>query len=661
MKWFLDLSTRAKLFLCFGLLLVLLTGVIIAAATGITTIRQSQKELFDKDFVVATELIELRSDQNRVRSQILEMMMEKDRLRMIALEQDIKNKSRDVESGISKVFEAFRSQPTERKRLEELNSARNAYIKTRDEQIRNILSGRIDEAMRLALTVQDERYNNIRSIAQELGEGVMAQAKSRITESEKNAASLLYFFVITGTLALLFGIVIVLFMTRIIAKPLGELTIVAEKIASGDLGGIMSSDNRKDEVGTLTNAFSTMTGYLKEMSTISRQIAEGDLSVTVKPVSDKDVLGNAYAGMIRYLREMAAVSKQIAEGDLTATVKPVSDKDVLGNAYAGMIRYLREMAAVSKQIAEGDLTATVKPVSDKDILGDTFSDMIEGLRKMNQEIRDGVNILASSASQILASTTQSASGMTETATAVTETTTTVEEVKQTARLSAEKAKGVSDNSQKSVMVAQQGSAAVTDTMEGMNHIKGLMETVAESIIKLSEQTQVIGEVITVVSDLAQQSNILAVNAAIEASKAGEQGKGFSVVAQEIKSLADQSKQATEQVRTILSDIQKATSTSVLATEQVSKAVDAGVSQAIEAGESIEKMSESVAEASQAATQIAASSQQQLIGMEQVALAMENIKLAAEQNMAGAKQSELAAQNLNEFGQKLKTMVERYKV
>jgi len=105
---------------------------------------------------------------------------------------------------------------------------------------------------------------------------------------------------------------------------------------------------------------------------------------------------------------------------------------------------------------------------------------------------------------------------------------------------------------------------------------------------LSEQIQAIGEIITVVTDLAQQSNLLAVNAAIEASKAGEHGKGFAVVAQEIKSLADQSKQATEQVRKILGDIQKATGKSVLAAEQVSKAVEGGVKQTAESGESIRK-------------------------------------------------------------------------
>lgn len=342
-------------------------------------------------------------------------------------------------------------------------------------------------------------------------------------------------------------------------------------------------------------------------------------------------------------------------------VKPVSNKDVLGNAFMEMTGYLREMAAVSQQVSEGDLTMIVKPVSDKDLLRNAFASMLTNLRRINEEICDGVNVLASSASEILASTTQIATGMAETATSVTETTATVEEIKQTALLSAKKSRGVSENAQKSALVAEQGYATVYETMEGINHIKGLMETVAESVVMLSEQTQAIGEIITVVTDLAQQSNLLAVNAAIEASKAGEHGKGFAVVAQEIKSLADQSKQATEQVRKILGDIQKATGKSVLAAEQVSKAVEGGVKQTTESGESIRQLAESISEAAQAAEQIAVSSQQQLAGMEQVAIAMENIKQATQQNVLGTKQAEQAAHTLNEFGQKLKEMVSHFKV
>jgi PAS domain S-box-containing protein len=285
----------------------------------------------------------------------------------------------------------------------------------------------------------------------------------------------------------------------------------------------------------------------------------------------------------------------------------------------------------------------------------------DNLRTLNQQVREAANILASSVGEILALTTQLATVSLETAASVNETTSTVAEVKQTAQLSAEKSRSVSEGAQKAASVAQQGNAAVTRTVEGINHIRELMESVGESIVELSEQTQAIGEIMAVVNDLAQQSNLLSVNAAIEAAKAGEHGKGFAVVAQEIRSLADQSKEATGQVRTILSDIQKATSTSVLAAEQVSKAVEGSVNQAAESGEAIRKLADSIEESAHAATQIAASNQQQFVGMDQIAQAMEAVRQAFQQHVAGTKQAEQAAANLNELGKKLREMVGKYKV
>ena len=277
-------------------------------------------------------------------------------------------------------------------------------------------------------------------------------------------------------------------------------------------------------------------------------------------------------------------------------------------------------------------------------------------RSITRQLRESIAQLSASSSEILATTTQIASGAAETATAVSETTATVEEVKQTAQMASQKAKYVSESAQKATQTSQAGRKSVEESIQGMQRIQEQMETIAESIIRLSEQSQAISEIISSVNDLAEQSNLLAVNAAIEASKAGEQGKGFAVVAQEIKSLAEQSKQATAQVRTILGDIQKATGAAVLATEQGSKAVEAGVRQSAETGESIRLLADGVSEAAQAATQIAASSQQQMVGMDQVALAMENIKQASLQNVAGTKQAETAAQNLHELGQKLSVMI-----
>jgi methyl-accepting chemotaxis protein len=264
------------------------------------------------------------------------------------------------------------------------------------------------------------------------------------------------------------------------------------------------------------------------------------------------------------------------------------------------------------------------------------------------------------ANEIVASTSQLTASASETAAAVSETTTTAEELRQTAQLASQKARQVSDEAQKMVQVSQSGRKSAGDATAGMARIRHQMDAIAASMLRLSEQSQAIGQIIAAVEDLASQSNLLAVNAAIEAAKAGEHGKGFGVVAQEITRLAEQSRQATAQVRSILGDIQKATGAAVMATEEGGKAVDGGTRQTELAGESIQALSGSTAEAAQAMTQIAVSSQQQLAGVGQVVAAMDSIRESSTQNVASAKQLESAARNLNDVGAQLQHLVGRYK-
>src|ERR1019366_6996377 len=325
---------------------------------------------------------------------------------------------------------------------------------------------------------------------------------------------------------------------------------------------------------------------------------------------------------------------------------------------------LRKVSAAAEKVATGDLNVNLVTTSRNDEVGTltrSFSAMVKGLRELNLEIREGVSVLASSASEILATTTQVAAAASETATAVSQTTSTVEEIKQTAQVASEKARYVSDTAQKSTQVSHTGKKSVDETIACMHRISEQMELIGEGIVRLSEQGQAIGEIMASVNDLAEQSNLLAVNASIEAAKAGEHGKGFAVVAQEVRSLAQQSKQATAQVRTILSDFQKATSAAVMAAEQGSKAVDSGVKQSGEASEAIRVLADSISEAAQAAAQIAASIQQQRVGMDQVAMAMESIKQASLQNVSSTKQGEAAAKNLHTLGQRMKQLVQQYQV
>jgi methyl-accepting chemotaxis protein len=195
----------------------------------------------------------------------------------------------------------------------------------------------------------------------------------------------------------------------------------------------------------------------------------------------------------------------------------------------------------------------------------------------------------------------------------------------------------------------------------MKRIREQMGAIAASMLELNRQTQAIGEIIATVEALSQQSNLLAVNAAIEAAKAGESGRGFGVVASEIRHLAGQSREGTTQVREILGEIQKASTAAVLATEQGAKVVELGTRQSAEAGESIHQLFDSIARAAEAATQIAVSSQQQVLGMDQVAIAMQSVKHATAQNVDGARELEAAARRLSDLGERLTRLVDQFKV
>ncbi|MBI5571296.1 MAG: methyl-accepting chemotaxis protein [Desulfomonile tiedjei] len=330
---------------------------------------------------------------------------------------------------------------------------------------------------------------------------------------------------------------------------------------------------------------------------------------------------------------------------------------------SGITRRLMDAVTFSESISEGDLARTLDARSSDEVgrLGASLNAMVSNLKEQIRRILEAVNVLTSSAAEVAATATQLATSGSSTSAAVAETSTTVEQVKQAARLANEKAKGVAESSKEAVQVSEAGKQATEGTIDKITLIREQMGSIGEAVVTLSEQSQAIEGIIATVQDLADQSNLLAVNASIEAARAGDQGKGFAVVAQEIKSLADQSRDATEQIRVILEGTRKWVSAVVMATEQGSKAVQAGVDQSQEAGNAISRLSSSVAASAQSALVIQTSSEQQAVGMDQVSGAMANIDAAMRQATDSTGQLESAAQRLTDLGGNLKELVHQYRV
>lgn len=366
------------------------------------------------------------------------------------------------------------------------------------------------------------------------------------------------------------------------------------------------------------------------------------------------------------------VETQEIEAPVYAIIKNISIASLSLGLIACLIGYLIARS-VSKplislttkvvKLADGDLTVNIENIKRDDEIGvliKSFNRMLFSLRDQTKKIQEGTSELATAIVEISAAVSELAANSTETATAITEISTTMEEVKQTTHVAADKAAHVSEASERVSSISESGNKATHEAINGMNHIKEEMMSLAENIVKLSGQTQSIGEIILTVNDIAEQSNLLAVNAAIEAAKAGEFGKGFAVVAQEIKSLAEQSKASTRQVAGILNEIQQATSSAVMATERGSKAVEAGVHLSESAGEAISTLAESISESADATSQISASGKQQIIGIDQLAIALDSIRTATDQSLKGVQQLEYASGSMKELAAKLKSLTEQFK-
>lgn len=271
------------------------------------------------------------------------------------------------------------------------------------------------------------------------------------------------------------------------------------------------------------------------------------------------------------------------------------------------------------------------------------------------EVRDLIGKLNVAAAEIQATAAQQLAGASEQDAAITQTAATVEQVRLTVQQTAERAKTVAAAAQESASVSQQGEIAVNDTMAGMEAIQSQMNDIAQTILTLSERTQQIGEIVRTVNDLADQSKLLALNASIEAARAGEEGRGFAVVAMEVRQLAEQSSQATSRIGSILNDIQQATNTAVMVTEQGSKGAEQGMALVTRTGEAIRELAGVLGDASQAAAQIAASTHQQSNGMEQLAIAMMQIKQTSEQAATGARQTEQRIRELSDMARSLEAL------
>lgn len=400
-------------------------------------------------------------------------------------------------------------------------------------------------------------------------------------------------------IALIGGIVLSILLSRMIARPIVRLQETADAISGGDL------DRRAPEDGP----------------------AE--------------------------VRKLAGAVNAMAQGLQTRITNEQTTRAVIEEAVA---RY----GQFAQRVARGDFASRVEvgTAGDLEQLGHALNSMSGSLELLVSEISLATNQLGSATTEILAATTQQAAATAEEAAAVRQMASSVHELRQAGESMARRTQALLEVAQKTESVAETGQQSVEDTVRMVEEGRQRLETLAERVINFSERTHEIAELNATVGELAEKSNLLAVNASIEAAKAGDAGRGFAVVASEVKELADQSKTASAQVRRIIAEIQRSAQAAVIAAEQYARASDASVATSRQSGTAISMLSNRVTEASQTARQNLAAAEQQQASIEQIALAVDNIEASSAQTVSATGQVEQSARSLHDLAQSLDTIVGR---
>ena len=382
---------------------------------------------------------------------------------------------------------------------------------------------------------------------------------------------------VAGLVALGTALILAFTLGRRVLTPVAELSEFSERLAAGDA-------RARAEVGTNDEL-----GYIAE-----------NLNRAVGKVSKATSNQEASESLQRSITELLAVINQVSRGDMTLRGKVTND--ALGNV-VDSINYML----------------------------DNVMKVLERVRKAALEVNASANNILVAADEMQAGATQQDQEITNTSSAVEELSVSMKQVSNNAEASAEAARRALD-------AAEQGNRAVRDTLEGMQRIRASVQATAKKIKSLGDRSLEISEIINVINDITEQTNLLALNAAIEAARAGEAGRGFAVVADEVRKLAEHSRSATKDIASLIKAIQAETNEAVVVMEEGTKEVEGGAQLADQAGRALDAISSVVRQSAELVQEISLASKQQVRGTEGVAHAMQIISGFTRQTSQGVRQT-----------------------
>lgn len=336
------------------------------------------------------------------------------------------------------------------------------------------------------------------------------------------------------------------FVAKRLTRPITTISKAADQIASGDLVLALQAGD-EDEIGQTISAFNFMVKYLQNMASVAEKVADGDLTENIQPQSERDVLGNAFARMVSNLHASIRNVDVTARALLEASGQLDSASNQSGEA-------MNQIAATMQQVATG-ITQQTSGVTKTSSSVEQMNRSIEGVAKGAQEQANAI----SKASQVTSRISSA-----------------IEQV-------AKNAQAVTQDSAKAASHSRDGAKTVQETIIGMEAIRSKVGLSTAKMEEMGARSEEIGAIVETIEDIASQTNLLALNAAIEAARAGEQGKGFAVVADEVRKLAERSSRATKEIGKLIKGIQQTVDAAAEAMKASATEVEAGVVRANSAG------------------------------------------------------------------------------